>query len=100
MNAAFSKVAAFEPTGAELPGGKAECPRCGIQFRVLSTQPTKREIEVEDLAMTGLSLKEMGDRLGIADRTVQAHIASLCKKRGVHGLRELMALRIRELSSR
>jgi DNA-binding CsgD family transcriptional regulator len=100
MSSAVSKLAAVEPTGAGLPGGKAECPRCGIQFRVLSSQPTKRELEVENLAMTGLSLKEMGDRLGIADRTVQAHIASLCKKRAVHGLRELMALRIRELSSK
>ena len=87
-----------ESIGAQLPGGKAECPQCGAQFRVLSTHPTKRETEVEKLAMTGLSLKEMGERLGIADRTVQAHIASLCSKRGVHGLRELMALRIKELT--
>lgn len=88
-----------EPIGAQLPSGKAECPQCGTQFRVLSTEPTRREIEVENLAMTGLSLKEMGERLGIADKTVQAHIANLCSKRGVHGLRELMALRIRELSA-
>jgi DNA-binding NarL/FixJ family response regulator len=50
---------------------------------------TDREKEVLTLLVSGLSNKEIGAPLGIAERTVKAHIAKMMRKVGVHNRIEL-----------
>jgi DNA-binding NarL/FixJ family response regulator len=50
---------------------------------------TGREKEVLTLLVSGLSNKEIGAPLGIAERTVKAHIAKMMRKVGVHNRIEL-----------
>jgi len=45
--------------------------------------PTRREIDVLRLAARGLTNKGIGRELGISDRTVQGHLASIYGKLGV-----------------
>ena len=45
---------------------------------------TDREKQVLTMLVTGLSNKEIGAPLGIAERTVKAHIAKMMRKIGVH----------------
>jgi len=49
---------------------------------------TARELEVLRLTARGLSNKEIGRRVGISDRTVQGHLASIYGKLGVAGRTE------------
>ena len=44
---------------------------------------TDREKEVLELLVAGRSNKEIGSALGIAERTVKAHVAKLLRKVGV-----------------
>ena len=53
---------------------------------------TKRENDVMPLLATGVTGKEMADRLGISLRTVKFHASEVYRKMGVSGRRELMAL--------
>jgi len=50
---------------------------------------TDREKQVLRMLVTGLSNKEIGAPLGIAERTVKAHIAKMMRKVGVHNRIEL-----------
>lgn len=50
---------------------------------------TVREKQVLKMLLTGLSNKEIGGPLGIAERTVKAHIAKMMRKVGVHSRIEL-----------
>ena len=50
---------------------------------------TDREKQVLTMLVTGLSNKEIGAPLGIAERTVKAHIAKMMRKIGVHNRIEL-----------
>jgi DNA-binding NarL/FixJ family response regulator len=50
---------------------------------------TAREKQVLRMLVTGLSNKEIGAPLGIAERTVKAHIAKMMRKVGVHNRIEL-----------
>lgn len=50
---------------------------------------TGREKEVLEMLVTGLSNKEIGAPLGIAERTVKAHIAKMMHKVGAHNRIEL-----------
>ncbi|MFF7308041.1 LuxR C-terminal-related transcriptional regulator [Streptomyces sp. NPDC008137] len=44
---------------------------------------TSRELEVLSLLVTGDSNRRLAQRLGIAERTVKAHLTSLMRKLGV-----------------
>jgi len=50
---------------------------------------TEREKQVLKMLVAGLSNKEIGEPLGIAVRTVKAHIAKMMRKVGVHNRIEL-----------
>jgi DNA-binding CsgD family transcriptional regulator/tetratricopeptide (TPR) repeat protein len=50
---------------------------------------TGREREVALMAATGRSSKEIGDRLGLATRTVDTHLARVYRKLGIPGRSEL-----------
>jgi DNA-binding NarL/FixJ family response regulator len=50
---------------------------------------TDREKQVLQMLVSGLSNKEIGAPLGIAERTVKAHIAKMLRKIGVHNRIEL-----------
>ena len=45
---------------------------------------TEREKQVLNMLVAGLSNKEIGEPLGIVERTVKAHIAKIMRKVGVH----------------
>ncbi len=51
---------------------------------------TRREREVVDLALEGLTAREIGERLYISDRTVETHLANAYAKLGVGSRLELM----------
>ena len=50
---------------------------------------TDREKQVLQMLVSGLSNREIGAPLGIAERTVKAHIAKMMRKVGVHNRIEL-----------
>jgi DNA-binding NarL/FixJ family response regulator len=53
-----------------------------------------RELEVFDLVGRGLPTRAIADKLGLSDKTVEAHKANLKKKLGVHHAHELVRLAI------
>ena len=57
--------------------------------RMPGANVTEREKEVLKMLVAGLSNKEIGEPLGIAERTVKAHIAKMMHKVGVHNRIEL-----------
>ena len=58
--------------------------------------PTPREREVLKLVWTGLSNREIADRLGISSRTIEAHRASLMKKLRVANTAQLVRIAIEQ----
>ena len=58
--------------------------------------PTPREREVLKLVWTGLSNREIADRLGISSRTIEAHRASLMKKLRVTNTAQLVRVAIEQ----
>jgi two-component system response regulator FixJ len=56
---------------------------------------TDRQREVMTLAATGLSNKEIGDKLGISVRTVEIHRAWMMEKMGARNLAELVRMDMR-----
>jgi DNA-binding CsgD family transcriptional regulator len=58
---------------------------------------TPREGEVLQEVLRGLSNKEIGAKLNVAERTVKFHMSSLLAKFGVHSRMELMRMAIRLL---
>ena len=59
---------------------------------------TPRQLEVLDLLAQGCANKEIEDRLGLADRTVRAHLTVIFKTLGVQSrIRAVMAARARGL---
>jgi len=53
-------------------------------FEQQGDQISGREREVLRLLVSGLSNREIGEELGILERTVKAHVAQLMRKVGVH----------------
>ncbi|GAA3178807.1 alpha/beta fold hydrolase [Blastococcus jejuensis] len=64
--------------------GRRERPRWGPRSL------TRREREVADFAVQGLSAQQIGTRLFISERTVETHIASAYRKLGVRSRVELV----------
>lgn len=60
---------------------------------------TKKQQEVEDLLLTGLSIKQIAYKLGIQYDAVASRKYEIFKKREVHSIGELLALRFSELIS-
>ena len=79
----------------------------GVHFDDPSTEPaandaddslTPRQLEVLDLLGKGCANKEIEDRLGLADRTVRAHLTVIFKHLGVQSrIRAVMEARTRGL---
>lgn len=46
---------------------------------------TEREKKVFELLIFGLDTKEIGEELGISDKTVRNHISNVIQKLGVNG---------------
>ena len=61
---------------------------------------TKREKEVFDLLITGLTTKEIANELKISDKTVRNHISNAIQKIGVKGRAQAVIefLRLGEIS--
>jgi DNA-binding NarL/FixJ family response regulator len=57
---------------------------------------SSREMEVLNLAASGLTNKEIAFRLGISDRTVQFHMNSIFNKTGTNSRTEAVALAVRQ----
>jgi two-component system response regulator FixJ len=56
---------------------------------------SERQRQVMDLAVAGLSNKEIGARLGISPKTVEIHRAWMMERMGARNLAELIRLEIR-----
>jgi two-component system response regulator FixJ len=65
------------------------------QLRTRFEALTDRQREVMTLAATGLSNKEIGNKLGISDRTVEIHRAWMMEKMGARNLAELVRMDMR-----
>ena len=63
----------------------------------MSARVTDRELEVIRLVVDGLTNAEIAERLGIVERTVQAHVAAARAKLGARSRTQLAvyALRLR-----
>lgn len=73
----------------------AQCQQVAAPELVLAVAPTpltRREREVSQLAATGLSSKEIAERLFLSHRTVENHLARSYDKLGVRSRAELAAL--------
>jgi DNA-binding NarL/FixJ family response regulator len=57
---------------------------------------TPREREILRLAMDGLSNKEIGARIGLHRKTVEAHLSGVFEKYGIHGGRIELSIRAAE----
>jgi DNA-binding CsgD family transcriptional regulator len=53
---------------------------------------TKKEIEVAELMLRGLSAKEIGRQMNISDSTVATHRKAVYNKLAIHSKGELFAL--------
>ena len=58
---------------------------------------SKKQQEVENLLLTGLSIKEVAHKLNLRYETVASRKAEIFKKRDVHSIGELLALRFKEI---
>ena len=54
---------------------------------------SRREEQVAELLCQGLPYKDIGDRLGIGERTIETHAKAVYRKLGVKDRRELMTRR-------
>jgi DNA-binding CsgD family transcriptional regulator len=98
--AAFERaIATFEACGAVVRAGWAarELSELGARRGAASRgtgggpgELTRREKEVVDLAVEGLTAKEIGQRLFIGERTVESHLARAYAKLGVSSRVELV----------
>lgn len=79
----FSDIIGFLVISKENRGRK----RFQVAYRI-----TDRELEIIDLTLAGLSSREIGQRLGISDRTVQSHQEHVYQKLGIAGKVELLRL--------
>ncbi|WP_329103043.1 LuxR C-terminal-related transcriptional regulator [Micromonospora sp. NBC_01699] len=87
--------------GGTHPGGTANTPVTDAVTAPTESRLSDREQEVADLVLTGLTYKQIGDRLFISAKTVEHHVARMrqrlnCANRGelLNRLRELAAARV------
>ena len=78
-------IAACMDRAAGASGGRPE------GERVLEQRLSQREREIFRQAATGLSNKELADRLAISEATVKAHLTRIFQKLGLRGRAELAA---------
>jgi two-component system response regulator DesR len=65
-----------------------------LESRLVTLTP--REREILRLAMDGLSNKEIGARIGLHRKTVEAHLSDVFEKYGIHGGRIELSIRAAE----
>jgi DNA-binding CsgD family transcriptional regulator len=63
------------------------------------TTLTRREAEIYQLFCQGLSVEEISKQEGITKNTVNTFRQSIIEKKNCHSLREVLALRIKELET-
>jgi len=80
---ATANAASRQRTAAEL-----------AETRVRLETLTERQRQVLDLAVTGLSNKEIAERLGISFRTVENHRAWVMERMGARNLADLVRMRV------
>jgi DNA-binding CsgD family transcriptional regulator len=68
-------------------GSRAGAPAASLEASGL----TDRELQVVNMAIHGLTAKQIGERLFIGRRTVETHLERACSKLGVQTKRELIA---------
>jgi DNA-binding CsgD family transcriptional regulator len=81
----------FDEVGAPLWAEKARTEARRIGLRRAPTQLTENELLVARLAATGLTNREVADRMFISRRTVEANLARAYRKLGIHSRAELGA---------
>ncbi len=58
---------------------------------------TKREQEITDLLLEGLSLKQIANKLFIEYCTVQSHLKNIFKRYNVHSIGQYCGLYVKDL---
>ncbi len=57
---------------------------------------TVRELEIENLVIKGLKNKEIGDLLGVKEKTIKFHLSKIYNKRNVKSRATLLADKLRD----
>lgn len=73
-------------------GGRPSEQRVSDSALGLRSQLTPRQCAVWDLLAGGLTNREIGESLGISERTVEVHVAAILRKAGVTSRSRLLAL--------
>ncbi|GAB2562012.1 hypothetical protein GCM10027033_18580 [Leucobacter ruminantium] len=73
-------------------GGRPSGPPTSDSAPELRSLLTPRQCAVWDLLAGGLSNREIGESLGISERTVEVHVAAILRKAGVTSRSRLLAL--------
>lgn len=68
------------------------CPECGRN--IPDKRMTLRQTQVVELLLQGLSNRDIGIELGLSERTVKAHLASIYRKRGLLRGNRIVLIRI------
>ncbi len=94
-------IAAFECNGATLRAGRAR-----VLLSEIASNPdrvtqmlgepslTGRERQIAELAASGFTARQIGDRLHIGVRTVETHLARVYRKLGVGSKQQLVSRRV------
>jgi DNA-binding CsgD family transcriptional regulator len=83
---------------AGVPVPRAGRGTANVPAAVAALGVTSREMDVLALVAEGLSNAEIGKRLFLSPRTIETHVASLCRKTQVGGRVQLVALAARLLA--
>lgn len=94
-------IAAFECNGAALRAGRArellsELSSSPDRITQMLGEPslTGRERQIAELAASGFTARQIGDRLHIGVRTVETHLARVYRKLGVGSKQQLVSRRV------
>jgi DNA-binding NarL/FixJ family response regulator len=93
--AASEALALFESFGAALWAERAHelLERSGVASQPRPDGLTPTQAEVAELAATGLTNRQIADRLFMSPHTVEAHLSAAYRALGIRSRRELIAIR-------
>lgn len=68
-------------------------------IKALPSYLTPKEREIALLIKTGITSREIGEKLGISRRTVEIHRSNIIKKLGIQSVRQTLLKRLNELEN-
>jgi DNA-binding NarL/FixJ family response regulator len=76
--------------GATAQRARSAADKTAAPAASLSSELTLREQSVAQLAIVGLSNREIGERLSISTRTVESHMTSILRRMGLRSRHQLL----------